>query len=122
MLFVKIVQKGAFILFSLYKHIEELGKTHGYDNINQLCAAAGVSRSVMSELNSGRNKIISMVTAQKFADCLGVSLDVIYGWAQETISNDDLKFALFDGDESITDAQLEEVKRFAQYVKSRGTL
>ena len=33
-----------------------------------------------------------------------------------------LKFALFNGAEGITDAQFEEVKRYAQYIKERGDL
>lgn len=36
------------------------------------------------------------------------------------ISNSALKFALFGGDKEITDEQLEEVKRFAKFVKERG--
>ena len=35
----------------LYKHIESLGKEHGYKNMTVLCKAAGVPRSTMSELN-----------------------------------------------------------------------
>ena len=31
----------------------------------------------------------------------------------------ELKFALFDGDQNITDAQFEEVKRFAQFIRER---
>ena len=37
----------------------------------------------------------------------------------QVISDDVLKFALFGGDKEITDAQLEEVKRFAKFVKER---
>lgn len=36
------------------------------------------------------------------------------------LSNAALKFALFGGDTEITDEQLEEVKRFAKFVKERG--
>jgi len=35
------------------------------------------------------------------------------------ISDDDIKFALFNGDKEITDAQFEEVKRFAQFIQER---
>ena len=35
-------------------------------------------------------------------------------------SDDDLKFALFGSSKDITDAQFEEVKRFAQFIKERG--
>ena len=63
----------------LYKHIEKLGKEHGYKNITALCKAAGVPRSTMSELNSGRSKDLSKPNAQKFADTLGITLDEVYG-------------------------------------------
>ena len=36
-----------------------------------------------------------------------------------TVSDDDIKFALFGGDGEITDAMFDEVKRFAQMVKLR---
>lgn len=67
----------------LYNRIEFLGKSRGYKNMTVLCKAAGVSRSVMSELNAGRSKDISKPNAQKFADLLGVSLDDIYGIEKE---------------------------------------
>lgn len=63
----------------LYKHIESLGKEHGYKNMTVLCKAAGVPRSTMSELNNGRSKDLSKPNAQKFADILGVTLDEVYG-------------------------------------------
>jgi len=59
----------------LYKHIESLGKEHGYKNMTVLCKAAGVPRSTMSELNNGRSKDLSKPNAQKFADILGVTLE-----------------------------------------------
>jgi len=63
----------------LYKHIEGLGREHGYKNMTVLCKAAGVPRSTMSELNNGRSKDLSKPNAQKFADILGVTLDEVYG-------------------------------------------
>lgn len=38
---------------------------------------------------------------------------------ERSVSDDDIKFALFGGDGEITDAMYEEVKRFAQMVKLR---
>ncbi len=67
----------------LYKHIESLGKEHGYKNMTVLCKAAGVPRSTMSELNNGRSKDLSKPNAQKFADILGVTLDEVYGEEQK---------------------------------------
>lgn len=110
----------------LYKHIEALGKMRGYKNMTLLCKAAGVPRSTMSELNNGRSLDISKPNAQKFAVCLGISLDEVYGQKEnapadkgEDASDDDIKFALFGGDGEITDEMFNEVKNFAQYVKQR---
>ncbi len=38
---------------------------------------------------------------------------------KRTVSDDEVKFALFGGDGEITDAMYEEVKRFAAFVKQR---
>ena len=37
----------------------------------------------------------------------------------KAVSDDDIKFALFDGEKGITDAQFEEVKQFAKFVRER---
>lgn len=39
---------------------------------------------------------------------------------RHTVTDDDIKFALFGGDGEITDEQYDEVKRFAQFVKERN--
>lgn len=108
----------------LYDRINSISKEHGL-NITSLCKRAGVARSVMSELNMGRTKTITLETAAKFADALGISVDALLGaeHKEETTTqatDADLKFALFGGDEKeITDAMFEEVKTFAQMVKMR---
>lgn len=113
---------------NLYKHIEQLGKEHGFKNITVLCKAAGVPRTTMSELNSGRSKDLSKPNAQKFADVLGMSLDEIYGTdikkapTQEgarKISDDDLKFALWGDTDEISDDDLDDVRRYAEFVRER---
>ena len=38
---------------------------------------------------------------------------------KQTVSDDDIKFALFGGDGEITDAMYDEVKRFAAFIKER---
>lgn len=96
----------------LYKHIESLGKEHGYKNMTILCKAAGVPRSTMSELNNGRSKDLSKPNAQKFADILGVTLDEIYGEKKEKaptpegereITFDDFTYAMQNESKELTD-------------------
>ena len=64
----------------------------------------------------------------KIADYLSVTTDyLLTGEIKKaptpsdgrTVSDDDIKFALFGGDGDITDAMFDEVKRFAQMVKLR---
>ena len=38
---------------------------------------------------------------------------------ERSVSDDEIKFALFGGDGEITDAMYDEVKRFAAFVKQR---
>lgn len=67
-------------------------------------------------------------TLAKIADYFGVSLDYLTGKKTEkapadtgkrSVSDDDIKFALFGGDGEITDAMYDEVRNFAAYVKQR---
>ncbi len=111
---------------NLYEHIERLAKERGFRNMTELCSTAGVPRATMSELKMGRSKDISKPNAQKLAAALGVSLDAVYGNEgadtlpkDRSVSDEDIKFALFGGDGEITDEMYEEVRRFAAYVKQR---
>mgnify|MGYP002650706389 CR=1 FL=1 len=111
----------------LYKHIESLGKEHGYKNMTVLCKAAGVPRSTMSELNNGRSKDLSKPNAQKFADILGVTLDEVYGEetkkaptdGERIVSDDDIMFALWGDSDDVDEADLDDVKRYAAFVRER---
>ena len=67
-------------------------------------------------------------TLAKIADFFGVTTDYLLGKESEkapaesgkrSVSDDDIKFALFGGDGEITDAMFEEVKNFAAFVKAR---
>lgn len=111
----------------LYKHIESLGKEHGYKNMTVLCKAAGVPRSTMSELNNGRSKDLSKPNAQKFADILGVTLDEVYGEetkkaptdGERIVSDDDIMFALWGDSDDVDEDDLDDVKRYAAFVRER---
>ncbi|MBR2422582.1 MAG: helix-turn-helix transcriptional regulator [Oscillospiraceae bacterium] len=67
-------------------------------------------------------------TLAKIADFFGVTTDYLLGKENEkapaesgkrSVSDDEIKFALFGGDGEITDAMFEEVKNFAAFVKAR---
>lgn len=85
----------------------------------------GITRQAYSHYEVGRRKP-DYETLLKLAEFYGVSvLDLLEAEKSPTpegersVSDDDIKFALFGGDGEITDEMYEEVKRFAAYVKDR---
>lgn len=62
---------------NLYQRIEELC-TERFITISKMCTVAGVPRSCIYELRSGRNKGISRKNAEKIADFFGITVDELY--------------------------------------------
>lgn len=131
----------------LYKIIDELLRERGISGA-KMSSDLGMSRSFMTELRKGRAKSIKTETAKKIADYFGVSTDYLLGnvtdpffhldneqiltdinsyetnnaptnTGERSVSDDDIKFALFGGDGEITDEMYDEVKRFAAFIKQR---
>lgn len=70
-----------------------------------------------------RGTIPSGATIQRIADYFGVTVDYLLG-KEETkkspsVSEEDIKVALFGGEKDVPDEVWDEVKRFAQYAKER---
>lgn len=101
-----------------------------YDVYTDLCNQKGVSRSrAASDMGLSNSTVTkwkktgatpSGETLTKIAAYFGVSVDDLVKQekklvAKNSITDDDIKFALFDG-APVTDAQYEEVKRFARYI------
>ena len=110
-----------------------------YENFEKLCISRGIRPGTVSK---GTGISTATLTSwkqgkytpkqdklQKIADYFGVTVGYLLG-KQETekapteagersVSDDDIKFALFGGDGEITDAMYEEVRRFAAFVKQR---
>lgn len=87
----------------------------------QVSKATGISQSTLSDWKKGRS-VPKMDKMQKIADFFGVTVDYLLGTEKERdpvpagkVSDEDIKFALFDGT-PVTDAQYEEVKRFAKFI------
>ena len=79
----------------------------------------GISRQAYSNYESGKREP-DFETLLKLGEYLGCSVDYLLGNKNDPapkgeITDDDIKFALFDG-APVTDAQYEEVKRFAKYI------
>lgn len=77
----------------------------------------GVSRSVYSQWNTGKTNP-SKKRLVKIAEILGVSVESLLpddnGAEEKSVSDDEIKFALF-GTSDITDELYAEVKRYAAY-------
>lgn len=91
-------------------------------NQEEVAEACGLSRVSIARYENGLREPEPYVYA-RLAEYYGVSTDFLLGREESMHSrlptDDEIKFALFGGDAEITDAQFEEVKRFAQFVKMR---
>lgn len=102
--------------------LQELKKQH--KSQKQLAEHLGMSKNAISEWKSGRNESYKKYLPE-IADFLEVSVSYLSGETDNPnpgspiITDDDLKFALFNGAEGVTDEMFEEVKRFAEMVKLR---
>lgn len=109
-----------------------------YDRFRELCDRKGVSCNKaaleigLSNATPTKWKKTGATpvgeTLDKIAKYFGVSTDYLLGKETEkapaesgkrSVSDDEIKFALFGGDGEITDAMFDEVKNFAAYVKQR---
>lgn len=91
---------------------------------NRLAKLAEISQSAISDIESGCvTRMPSTGTLSRLAKALDCTVAELMGENVETRmpTNEELKFALFGGDKEITDEQFEEVKRYAQYIKERGS-
>ena len=113
---------------TLYENIIALCNERGIKG-GKLCTDLGISKGLLTDLKMGRRSGVSAETAQKIAAYFGVSVGYLLGKEENTpaesgkraVSDDEIKFSLFGGDGEITDEMYEEVKRFAEFVKQRGS-
>lgn len=83
--------------------------------IQSLEQKVGLSNGSISKWDKSSPKIENV---QKVADYFGVSVDYLLGREQtDDVTDEDLMYALFGGEG--TDAQLEEVKKYAAFIKQR---
>lgn len=109
----------------LYKKIDTLCKEKGI-NVTKMCLLTNVSRGSLTDLKSGRSKTLANSALIKIAEFFNVSTDYLNGLSEskelvnkKTPTDDDIKFALFNGADEITDEMFEEVKQFAEMVRLR---
>ena len=102
---------------TLYKRISELCKAQGVSG-SRMCLDLGMSKSILSDIKSGRKKGVSTDTAQKMAAYLNVSVGYLLGEEDEKkeqpTENDglsDKRKALIDFAMSVPDDKAEMILR-----------
>lgn len=82
------------------------------------------ARSAINKIESGERDV-KRSKVEVFASALKTTPEYLMGWEENSddkpspISDSDLKFALFNGQDGITDEMLEEVRQFAEFVKNK---
>ena len=112
---------GTFVFFNRFKQLCDQKQVSVY----RACTDIGLNRSAVAKWKTGGKPNGS--TAAKLAEYFGVTTDYLLGQSEEkvpasaprTVSDAEIKFALFGGDGEITDAMFDEVKQFAAFVKQR---
>lgn len=103
--------------------------------MREVAEAVGVSEATVSRWESGNIANMGRDKIALLSKVLKISPSQIAGYDEDKdnslgnlksspttskfVDDESLKFALFGGDKEITDEQLEEVKRFAKFVKDR---
>lgn len=96
----------------------------------RMCKDVGMQPSIMTDLKMGRRASVKAETAQRIADYFGVSVGYLLGTEEqketaptnndERIStDDDLMFALWGDSGDIDEDDLEDVRRYAAFVRER---
>ena len=112
----------------MYEIIEALCQSQGI-RPGKLCTELGIRRSILSDLKNGRTKQLSAENLGKIAAYFCVSTDYLLGNTEtknaptesgaRTITDAELRFALWGNCEDVDDDDLEDVRRYAAFVRER---
>ena len=102
----------------IFARIEALCKSRGM-NITEMCKLCSIPRASLTDFKMGRNKSLSAATLQKIAEFFSVSVEYLMSGEAPRTDDTNLKIALFGGVDGITDEMLNEVLRYAIYIKER---
>ncbi len=89
---------------SMYKLIEQLCQERG-TNVTAMCRELDISRSVLSELKSGRTQVLSVTNTEKIAKYFGVSVSYLLGDTAETATEEE-----------------EEIREYLEQLKTRSEM
>ena len=106
-----------------------------FERFSALCRESGQTpNSVAKEIGASSGSVTAWkngaaprhTTVAKIASHFGVSIDYLLGKSdhkappkQRSVSDEDIKFALFGGDQEVTDEMYDEVKEYVKFIKSK---
>ena len=111
----------------MYGIIEQLCTERGIKP-GRLCSDLGISRGTLGDLKAGRTRSLSSENVSKIANYFGVSTDYLIGkenkkapteTGERSVSDAELKFALWGDCEDVDDDDLADVRRYAAFVRER---
>ncbi len=105
---------------SLYEKINALCAERGIKG-GKMCTDLGISKGLLTDLKMGRRSGVSAKTADKIASYFGVTVGYLLGTEDrtvmsdsDTISEDDIKAAFFEGAEDLTKEEMDALWADAQ--------
>lgn len=104
-------------MFSIRDRRTQLNMT-----IKELAEKVGVTEATVSRWETGDIATVKHKYVQPLADALHVSPLELIGSRPDLskVSEEDIKYALFDGADNVTDEMFEEVKQFARFVAEKN--
>ena len=104
----------------MYDRIQRLVKEKGFRSVAELERICNFKARTFVEWNNHQPAMEKVSIAAK---ALGVTPDYILSGVEEEkqISTDELKYALWGGENGMTDEQFREVMQFANFVKERDS-
>ena len=103
-------------MLPLYDRIDKLCKDNG-TNITQMCKAAGVQRSALSDYKSGKNKTISFANLQKIADYFTMTVDELVNGPSQSLDSRILEAEKQKASAQL-DAEEEELNEYLNALKN----
>lgn len=108
---------GAIFMCNLYHRIKDACAEKGM-TVSAMCVRLGMSKSVMSDLNSGRKKTLSGETLGKIAEFLQVSVDSLLGKSQPDVL-DEVDIAFYGEFKELDETQKAMVRDMVRLMRRR---
>ena len=104
-------------MYNLYDRIKTACEERGM-TVSAMCVQLGMSKSVLSDLKSGRKKTLSAETLARIADCLHTSADYLLGKDQPDVL-DQVDVAFYGEYKELSDEEKETVRDMVRLMRQR---